>query len=61
MKKKEIYACYARNDDITFIMEETYKNGEVISTEVKGFYYGEPDEKANNDFYGKLKAKFKWN
>ena len=41
-------------------MEDTYKNGEIVSTEVKGFYYGEPDEKATKDFYGKRKAKFDW-
>ena len=60
MKEKKLYACYARNDDITFIMEDTYKNGEIISTEVKGFYYGEPDEKSTEYFNGKRKAKFDW-
>ena len=58
--RKEIYDCYSPSGDITFIMEDTYKNGEIVSTEVKGFYYGEPDEKSTKDFYGKRKAKFDW-
>lgn len=60
MKHKEVYTCYSPEGDITFIMEDTYKNNEIISTEVKGFYYGETDEKANEVFYGKTKAKFDW-
>lgn len=61
MEEKKIYTCQARNDDITFIMEDTYKDGEIVSTEVKGFYYGEPDEEATKQFYGDLKATFDWN
>ena len=59
--KKEIYTCYSENADITFIMEEiTDDDGELISQEVKGFYYGEPDEENIKLFYGSLKAEFDW-
>ena len=59
--KKELYSVYARNDDITFVMEETTdKNGNPISTECVGFYYGEPTEEDTQYFKGKLKAKYKW-
>ena len=57
--KKELYPIYAREADITFIMEETTdKRGEPISTECVGFYYGEPTERDNQYFKGKLKAKY---
>jgi len=46
-----IYTVYAKEDDITFIMEDT---DNTIS--VKGFYFGEPDEKATKEFTGKLTA-----
>lgn len=55
--KKERYTVYSSND-MTFIMEETYKNGELVSTEVIGFHYGEPYEGSVKDFSGKRKAKF---
>ena len=56
--RKEIYTTYAEDTDITFIMEDIWKDDELISTEVKGFYYGRPDEEATKEFYGKLKAEF---
>ena len=58
MVKKEKYTIYAPNGDITFIMQDTYRNGEFRSTEVIGFHYGEPYEKSIEDFGGKRKAKF---
>lgn len=59
MDKKEIYTCYSPDTDITFIMEDIYnKNNELISTEVKGFYYGETTEENTKEFYGKLKADY---
>lgn len=58
MDKKEVYTCYSPETDITFIMEDIYKNNECISTEVKGFYYGETTEENTKEFYGKLKAEF---
>lgn len=53
---KVIYEIYASNDDMTFILEDTWENGEHISTEVKGFYFGEPNETCTKTFYGNLKA-----
>jgi hypothetical protein len=62
--KVEIETAYSPETDMTFILKETIKivNGEeeCISTEVKGFYYGEPDEDATKEFYGKLKADYTW-
>lgn len=59
--KKEIYSVYSADGDMTFIMEETTdRNGDYISTEVVGFYYGEPTEEDTKYFKGKRKAKFKW-
>ena len=57
--KTEIVATYAPDTDITFILREEYEeNGDPISTEVVGFYYGKPDEKLTNEFNGKVKANF---
>lgn len=58
MKEKKLESCYCPSYDITFIMEETYKDGEIISSEVKGFYYGEPDEESTEYFNGKRKCKY---
>lgn len=58
MEKREIYTTYAPDTDITFIMEDVYKDDVCISTEIKGFYYGAADEQATAEFYGKLKAEF---
>lgn len=54
--KKVVYTVYAKEDDLTFIMEDTYKDDAIISTEVKGFYYGEPKDKHTKEYYGELKA-----
>ena len=56
--RKEIYTTYASDTDITFIMEDTWSGEDIVSTEVKGFYYGEPNEEATKQFYGGLKAIF---
>lgn len=57
--KKEVYGMYAPNYDITFIMEEYFTDeGMPISLEVKGFYYGTPDELNQKIFYSDLKAEF---
>ena len=59
--KKELYGVYAPNWDITFVMEDTTdQNGDVISTECVGWYYGEPSNKDNEHFKGKLKAHYDW-
>jgi len=56
--KKVVYTVYAKEDDLTFIMEDTYKDDVVISKEVKGFYFGEPQEEFTKDYYGEIKADF---
>lgn len=57
--KREVYGIYQPNHDITFIMEELYNdNNEPISLEVKGFYYGEPNDNDIKTFYGDLRADF---
>lgn len=50
---EEIRTAYAEADDMTFIIKET-----ETSTEVIGFYWGEPDEEATKKFIGKLKAEY---
>ena len=58
MTTTEIYTTYTPETDMTFIMKDIYKNGEIISTEVKGFYYGGATEENTEEFYGKLKAEY---
>lgn len=59
MLKKVIEALYSPYGDMTFIMEDTYdEDGEPVSTECVGWYYGEPDEKSTKVFIGKLKAEY---
>lgn len=58
--RTEIYPVHNSRNDITFIMEDVYKGNDeyLVSTEIKGFYYGNPDEENNRKYYGKLKANF---
>ena len=58
-KRKEIYSVFSQEADITFIMEEVLDGDDVVSTEVKGFYYGMPNEEFDKVFYGDLKAEYK--
>jgi hypothetical protein len=58
-RMKKLYEVYAESHDITTLFEDTYNDrGDIISTEVVGFYYGEPDAKATKEFYRNLKAEF---
>lgn len=59
MTKTKIYEIYSKDSDITFILEDTFSDNELISTEVKGFYYGEPTKFDTQVFYGQLKADYK--
>lgn len=53
------YGVYQENYDITFIMEDvTDDNGDIVSQEVVGFYYGEPDEAYDKVFKGRMKIVF---
>lgn len=57
--KRTIYDVYAREGDMTFIMEDTCDaDGEPISTECVGWYHGEPDDESTATFIGKLKAEY---
>jgi hypothetical protein len=55
----KIYEIYSKGSDITFILEDTFLNGELLTTELKGFYYGEPTKFDTQVFYGQLKADYK--
>lgn len=53
-----IYTVYSEEADMTFIMKDMCEEEAVVSTEVIGFYYGEPDEEATETNCGCLKAEF---
>lgn len=54
-----IHAEYSVSGDMTFILKETRdENGDPVSTEVVGFYYGEPNEESTAQYIGKLKAEY---
>ena len=58
---QHIYGLYSEMGDITFIMSDTFdENGEIKSTEVVGFVYGnEVDNSEILDQYtGGLKAEY---
>ena len=52
---KNYYTVYHTNEDKTFIMCEMYRNDDIMSVEVVGFHYGEPNADSF-DFIGKCKA-----
>lgn len=57
--KTEIYTVYAQHDDMTFILKDVHdENNNVVSTECVGFYFGEPNEAATEEFTGKLKVEY---
>lgn len=43
-------SVYLPNDDMTIIIEDTFINDVPVKTEIKGFYYGEPNEE-NTEIY----------
>lgn len=55
----EIQTVYSPEADMTFILKETASaDGDPISTEVAGFYYGAPNEQDTRDYLGHLKAEY---
>lgn len=54
----KISTNYSFVADRTFIIEETYTNGELLSEEVIGFYSGEPNEEDTKLFAHKTKATY---
>ena len=60
MIKQDKYGIYQANYDRTFIIIDTYKDDEIISSECVGWYHGEPNKEDNEFFTGKLKASYEW-
>lgn len=56
--REEIYTAYAPANDMTFIMKDTYNGEEITRTEVIGWYYGEPNDEATEQFKGDLVAEY---
>lgn len=57
--RTQTYTTYAKETDMTFIMQDTYDiSGDVISVECVGWYFGQPDECATKMYIGKIKAEF---
>lgn len=54
---RKIYTVYSAEGDMTFIMKDTYKGEDVVSTECVGWHFGEAHE-GSEEFIGKLKAKY---
>ena len=55
----EIRTIYSTSEDMTFVLKEvTSADGDPVSTEVIGFYYGTPNEEDTKDYIGKLKAEY---
>lgn len=55
----EIKTEYSASGDMTFILKEiTSADGEPISTEVVGFYYGAPNAFDTRNYIGHLKAEY---
>lgn len=57
--KKEVYQGHIPTLDKTVIFEDVYEDEKLVSTTVKGFYYGEAKEADMNEFNGKLEATYK--
>ena len=58
MKTTEKYTVYAKDGDMTFIMQDTFIDGQYKSTECIGWHYGEPAENSIEVFSGSMKAEF---
>lgn len=57
--KKEVYTSYSSETDMTTIFEDRFTNdGNIASTEVKGFYFGKPTQELTKEYYGKTKAEY---
>ena len=40
----ELETLYSPEGDVTFIMEYTYKNGDLVAERVVGYYHGKPND-----------------
>ena len=52
--KTELYTVYAKDGDMTFVMQDTYDDGDLVSIEVVGFYLGKPNKEDTCKYYGKV-------
>lgn len=58
--RKEIEDIYSEESDMTFIMENTYDETDIlISIECVGWYFGTPDLQADEEYKGSLKTTYK--
>lgn len=51
-------AYYASEADITFLLQDHYENGSLISQECVGWYYGQPDDSKTKLYAGSIKAEY---
>ena len=58
--KKVVYGCYSAEADATFIMSDIIEKAtnRCISTEVTGFYFGEPEFEYTEKYQNTRKAEF---
>lgn len=58
--KKVVHGCYSAESDITFIMSDIIEKetDSCISTEVTGFYLGEPEFEYTEKYQNTRKAEF---
>lgn len=59
--KKVVHGCYSSESDITFIMSDIIEKetDSCISTEVTGFYFGEPVFEYTEKYQNARKAEFR--
>lgn len=56
---EQIITEYSESGDMTFIMKETQDaEGNPVSTECVGWYYGSPNEEDTKHYIGQLKAEY---
>jgi len=57
---KIVYGEYVSSRDMTVIFEDIIDKitNKLVSTELKGFYHGEPTIDGIETFYGELKAEY---
>ena len=55
MLNSEIYQAFSNELDMTIIFENALDGEEIVSTAVRGFYYGPSDEEGMREYYGKTK------
>ena len=53
-----IWTAHSSTNDITTIFKTVYEHGAIVSTEVVGFYFGEPNDAETQKHTGQLKATF---